>query len=75
VPKCESGIGWVAVCDRFSSLKVAGGLSGEVMEKKIKAMATLNQKNKYVHVLCGTKVDITAGGALEEYPTETYSAD
>jgi len=63
------GYEYVAVCDHSPSVGIAGGLSPEKMEEKIKAVAAVNEALEGIRVLVGTEVDIKADGRLD-YPND-----
>ena len=63
------GLEWVAVCDHSQSLKIAGGTSLGMMEKKIQEIEAFNRNSRSVRLLCGTEVDIASDGSLD-YPEE-----
>jgi DNA polymerase (family X) len=63
------GYEYVAVSDHSPSVGIAGGLSPEKLEEKIKAVATVNEALKGITVLMGTEVDIKADGRLD-YPND-----
>lgn len=66
------GFSWVAICDHSASLKVAGGLSVEGLQKKMEAMREFNKRGGLVKLLCGAEVDIDSQGHLD-YPDEILS--
>ncbi|MFH1368128.1 MAG: DNA polymerase/3'-5' exonuclease PolX [Elusimicrobiota bacterium] len=65
----EAGYEWIVITDHSQSLKVARGLSSDILHKKIKEIEHLNKKLKGFRVLCGTEVDIHSDGSLD-YPDE-----
>jgi DNA polymerase (family 10) len=68
VKHCKKiGYEYVGITDHSQSLKVAGGLSENSVEKKFKEIKKINKKIKGIKVLCGTECDIKADGTLD-YP-------
>ena len=63
------GYEYIAVCDHSPSVGIAGGLTPEEMEEKIKAVAAVNEALEGIRVLVGTEVDIKADGRLD-YPND-----
>ncbi|NPV61117.1 MAG: DNA polymerase/3'-5' exonuclease PolX [Methanotrichaceae archaeon] len=63
------GYEYIAVSDHSPSVGIAGGLSPEKLDRKIEAIAALNETLKGFTVLVGTEVDIRADGRLD-YPDE-----
>jgi DNA polymerase (family X) len=63
------GYGYIAVSDHSPSVGIAGGLTPEKMEEKIKAVAAVNETLEGITVLVGTEVDIKADGRLD-YPND-----
>jgi DNA polymerase (family 10) len=59
------GYEYVAVSDHSPSVGIAGGLTPEKMEEKIKAVAAVNEALEGITVLVGTEVDIKADGRLD----------
>lgn len=57
---------YAAICDHSQGLKVARGLSGKEVYKKMEELKKINQKSK-VKLLFGTEVDIDSNGELD-YP-------
>lgn len=66
----EMGYRYVAITDHSKSLKVAGGLSEEDLERRNYEIDKLNEKFKgKIKILKGTEVDILPDGSLD-YPDE-----
>ena len=61
------GYEYVALCDHSPSVGIAGGLTAERLEQKIKAIASVNDemRDMGMTVLAGTEVDIKADGRLD----------
>ena len=60
-----SGYEYIAVCDHSPTVGIAGGLSPERLEEKIKAVASANEELEGITVLAGAEVDIKADGRLD----------
>lgn len=63
------GYEYIALCDHSPSVGIAGGLSPERLEDKIRAVARANEELDGIMVLTGAEVDIKADGRLD-YPDE-----
>lgn len=63
------GYQYLAVCDHSRSLKIAKGMSIEVLEEQIKVIDDLNSTLTGFHILKGIEVDILKDGQLD-YPDE-----
>jgi len=61
------GYSFVCITDHSQSLKVANGLSVDRVDKKIKKIEELNQKDPGFKIYCGTECDIKADGTMD-YP-------
>ena len=63
---------YIALCDHSPSVGIAGGLSPERLEEKIKAVAAANEQLEGITLLCGAEVDIKSDGRLD-YPDSLLS--
>ena len=63
----ELGYEYIGIADHSQSLKVAGGLSVELVGEKIREVKKLNRLKKNIRILCGAEVDILRDGLLD-YP-------
>lgn len=61
------GYEYIAICDHSPAVGIAGGLSPERLEEKIKAVAAANEQLEGITLLCGAEVDIKSDGRLD-YP-------
>ena len=61
------GYKYIAITDHSQSLKVAGGLSVEQLEKQINLIRKLNERFKGFRILAGAEVEIKSDGSLD-YP-------
>ncbi len=61
----KKGYEYIGITDHSASLKVARGLSPELLLKRIKEIETLNKILKGLRVLCGSEVDIKPDGTLD----------
>ena len=61
------GFKYIAICDHSHSLKVANGLSAEVLLKQIKHIRKLNTTFDDFKIIAGAEVDIKPDGTLD-YP-------
>ncbi len=61
----KKGYEYIGITDHSASLKVARGLSPELLLKRIKEIETLNKTLKGLRVLCGSEVDIKPDGTLD----------
>ncbi len=61
----KKGYEYIGITDHSASLKVARGLSSELLLKRIKEIETLNKNLKGLRVLCGSEVDIKPDGTLD----------
>ncbi|MDD1748991.1 MAG: DNA polymerase/3'-5' exonuclease PolX, partial [Methanothrix sp.] len=61
------GYEYIALCDHSPLVGIAGGLSSEKLEQKIKAVAAANEEleGAGITILAGTEVDIKADGRLD----------
>lgn len=61
------GYEYIALCDHSPLVGIAGGLSPEKLEQKIKAVAAANEEleGAGITILAGTEVDIKADGRLD----------
>ncbi|MEW6183735.1 MAG: DNA polymerase/3'-5' exonuclease PolX [Bacillota bacterium] len=64
---------WVAVCDHSQSLKVAGGLDLQALERKRAAVEAFNAQSGDFRLLCGAEVEIGMDGRLD-YPDEVLAS-
>lgn len=64
-----SGYKWIVITDHSQSLKVARGLSADLLHKKIEEIKQINKGSKDFRVLCGTEADILNDGSID-YPDE-----
>jgi len=62
------GYRYVAICDHSQSVRYAGGLSVERLQRRNEEIRRLNERQEVV-LLCGTEVDILQDGGLD-YPEE-----
>lgn len=70
VNKAQSlGYEYLAVCDHSRSLKIAKGMSLEMLKEQIKAIDDLNSRLKEFRILKGIEVDILKDGQLD-FPDE-----
>ncbi|OQA92151.1 MAG: DNA polymerase/3'-5' exonuclease PolX [Elusimicrobia bacterium ADurb.Bin231] len=65
----ETGYLWAGICDHSVSLKVANGVTAEILYKKIDEIRNFNGPLRKIKLLCGSETDILADGALD-YPDE-----
>jgi DNA polymerase (family 10) len=63
------GYEYIAISDHSPSVGIAGGLTPEQLDMKIKAIAAINETLEGITLLVGTEVDIKADGRLD-YPDE-----
>jgi DNA polymerase (family 10) len=63
------GYEYLAVSDHSPSVGIASGLSAEDLDRKIEAVAAINEGLEGFRVLVGTEVDIRADGELD-YPDD-----
>jgi len=63
----ELGYQYIAITDHSRSLKIAGGLSIEMLRKQKKEIAALNEELAPFKVFAGVEADILADGTLD-YP-------
>jgi DNA polymerase (family 10) len=63
------GYEYIAVSDHSPSVGIAGGLTPEQLDRKIEAIAAINETLEGFTILVGTEVDIKADGRLD-YPNE-----
>lgn len=63
------GYEYIAVSDHSPSVGIAGGLTPEQLDRKIEAIAAINETLDGFTILVGTEVDIKADGRLD-YPNE-----
>lgn len=63
------GYEYIAVSDHSPSVGIAGGLTPEQLDRKIEAIAAINETLDGFTILVGTEVDIKADGKLD-YPNE-----
>ncbi len=63
------GYRYLAVCDHSASLKVAGGLSVEDLDRKREEIAAVNRSLRGFRVLFGTEIEIDKEGGLD-YPED-----
>ncbi|MGV8174625.1 MAG: DNA polymerase/3'-5' exonuclease PolX [Methanothrix sp.] len=61
------GYEYIALCDHSPSVGIAGGLSPEKLEEKIRAIEAANEGLEGMTILSGTEVDIKSDGHLD-YP-------
>jgi len=61
----KKGYEYIGITDHSASLKVARGLSPELLLKRIKEIEALNKNLKGFRVLCGSEVDIKPDGTLD----------
>lgn len=61
----SKGYEYVAITDHSESLKVAGGLSGKDVLKKLDEINKLNKKIKGIKILAGVEIDILQDGSLD----------
>jgi DNA polymerase (family 10) len=61
----ERGYRFIGIADHSQSLKVANGLSGGRVTKKIAAMRQLRKKYPRITILAGTECDIKPDGTLD----------
>lgn len=59
------GYEYVGIADHSQSLKIARGLTGKRIDKKIKEIDSLNKKLSDFRILCGTECDIKSDGSLD----------
>lgn len=69
----QMGHRWVAVCDHSQSLKVAGGLDLQTLERKRAAVEAFNARSGDLKLLCGAEVEIGMDGRLD-YPDEVLAS-
>ncbi len=63
----ERGYSYIAICDHSQSIKIAGGLSIERLQKQNNLIRKLNRQFKKFRILTGSEVDIKSDGSLD-YP-------
>ncbi|MDD1732317.1 MAG: PHP domain-containing protein [Methanothrix sp.] len=63
---------YIAICDHSPAVGIAGGLSPERLEEKIRAVAAANEQLEGITLLCGAEVDIKSDGRLD-YPDSLLS--
>ncbi len=63
----KRGYDYIAICDHSQSIRIAGGLSSERLNKQIDLIHRLNKKLKGIRILAGSEVDIKSDGSLD-YP-------
>ncbi len=61
------GYEYIALCDHSPSVGIAGGLSPDKLEEKIRAIEAANESLEGITILSGTEVDIKSDGNLD-YP-------
>jgi len=61
----KRGYQYVAICDHSQSLKFAGGLSEDKIERQIEEIRELNERLSGIVLLAGTEVDIKTDGSLD----------
>ena len=66
------GYEYIAICDHSPAVGIAGGLSPERLEEKIKAIEAANEQLEGITILSGTEVDIKSDGRLD-YPDRLLS--
>ena len=66
------GYEYIAICDHSPAVGIAGGLSPERLEEKIRAVAAANEQLEGITLLCGAEVDIKSDGRLD-YPDSLLS--
>jgi DNA polymerase (family 10) len=59
------GYEYIGITDHSQSLKVARGLTENMVDKKRKEIEKLNEKIKGISIFCGTECDIKADGTLD----------
>ncbi|MEW6173264.1 MAG: DNA polymerase/3'-5' exonuclease PolX [Bacillota bacterium] len=69
----QMGHRWAAVCDHSQSLKVAGGLDLQTLERKRAAVEAFNARSGDLKLLCGAEVEIGMDGRLD-YPDEVLAS-
>ncbi len=65
----KMGYEYIAVCDHSQSVKYAGGLEIDDIEKKIEEIKRINEKKIGCYLIMGAEVDILPDGSLD-YPDE-----
>lgn len=68
----SKGYQYLALTDHSQSLKIAGGLSLERLNKQIALVRKLNKKFSDFRILAGTEVDIKSDGSLD-FPDKLLS--
>ena len=66
------GYEYIAICDHSPAVGIAGGLSPERLEERIKAIEAANVQLEGITILSGTEVDIKSDGRLD-YPDRLLS--
>ena len=61
----EKGYEYIAITDHSQSLKIAGGLSLDELEKQHKEIRSLNEKMDGFTILTGIEADILPGGEID----------
>ena len=61
----ERGYEYLVFCDHSQSLKVANGLSPELLKKKLEAVRKADEEYDEIHLLCGSEVDILKDGTMD----------
>jgi DNA polymerase (family 10) len=61
----DLGYKYVAICDHSRSVKYAGGLSADRLERQGEEIRRLNSKLKGIQLLAGSEVDIKGDGSLD----------
>ena len=61
----EKGYEYIAITDHSQSLKIAGGLSLDELEKQHKEIKSLNEKMDGFTILTGIEADILPGGEID----------
>jgi DNA polymerase (family X) len=63
----QQGYKFIGLTDHSQSLKIANGLSEELVKKKITEVQKLQKKYPELRIFCGTECDIKSDGTLD-YP-------
>ena len=66
------GYEYIAICDHSPAVGIAGGLSPERLEEKIRAIEAANEHLQGITILSGAEVDIKSDGRLD-YPDSLLS--
>lgn len=62
----DAGLSYIGITDHSQSLKIAGGLERESLEKQLKEIDTLNKKSKgEFRILKSAEIDILEDGSLD----------